>query len=86
MASESQHASQLLTAREAAGRLRCSLTTVYALIGSGALPVVRVGKRKGYRIDARDVDAFIDERRHAKQPRKANGVPPRPRLKHIRLQ
>jgi excisionase family DNA binding protein len=76
---------RLLTVREAAKRLCCSITNVYSLIDRGALPFVSVGNAKGYRIDPADIDAFIQERKKAKRGTPQNGAPPRPRLKHIRF-
>jgi len=77
--------SALLTVSEAARRLRCSATNVYSLIERGLLPFVRVGNAKGYRIDPKDIEAFIEERKQAKGGTPKTGVPPRPRLKHIRV-
>lgn len=54
---------KLLTIAQAADLLTCSPATVYALIDSGQLPVVSIGKSKGYRIDPSDLDAFILERK-----------------------
>lgn len=75
----------LLTVREAAALLRCSATNVYSLIDSGEIPVVRVGNAKGYRIDPRDIDAFIQKRKEAKPGNQSNGIPARPKLKHIKF-
>ena len=80
-----QRPNELLTIREAAKRLRCSATNVYSLIDRGALPFVRVGNAKGYRIDPCDLDSFVQQRKQAKQGTPNNGVPPRPRLKHIKI-
>ena len=76
--------SRLLTVAEAAQFLGCSETNVYALIDSGDLPFVCIGRRKGYRLDRLDIEAFIERRKQSKAaapPRKM----PRPKLKHIRL-
>lgn len=54
---------QLLTIKQAANRLCCSAANVYALIETGVLAVVQVGRRKGYRIDLRDLEAFIQSRK-----------------------
>ena len=75
---------QLLTVRETATRLRCSATNVYSLIDKGELPVVRVGNAKGYRIDIRDVDAFVHRRKEAKASTQVKPPTSRPKLKHIR--
>jgi len=75
---------RLLTISEAAEALGCSEANIYALIDAGDLPFVPIGRRKGYRIDAADIGAFIDRR---KQQKSGAAVPrlARPRLKHIRL-
>lgn len=75
----------LLTVREAADRLHCSQNNVYALINDGLLPVVRVGRAKGYRIDPQDLQAFIDRQKETCQSSQSVVRPPRPRLKHIKL-
>jgi len=77
--------SRLLTVKETAQRLGCSPTNVYGLINAGAIAYVRVGNTKGYRIDPRDLNAFIEQRKQAKQSHDSNGIPPRPRLKHIKI-
>ncbi len=85
MNDESTTLDDLLTVREAAVRLRCSQTNVYALIGRGELPFVRVGAHKGYRIDPSDLLAFVRERKCAKR---SGAKPPElsaRRLKHIRI-
>ncbi|HEX6964099.1 MAG TPA: helix-turn-helix domain-containing protein [Lacipirellula sp.] len=74
---------QLLTVKQTAARLCCSLANVYALIEKGELAVVRVGQQKGYRIDLRDLDAFVGERKFrfataAPKPRRST-------LKHLHL-
>lgn len=74
---------QLLTVKEVAERLQCSDANVYALVEAGQLPFVRIGRSKGYRIDAGDLAAFIEERKVQKTGAKPR--PPRPRLKHIRF-
>jgi excisionase family DNA binding protein len=74
---------RLLTIKQAAEQLACSEANVYALVGAGQLPFVRVGSRKGLRIDSRDLDAFIQSRKV--QYEQAKPKPPRPRLKHIKL-
>jgi len=50
--------SRLLTVPEAAAYLRVSDWTIYKLVRAGDLPVVHVGR--GFLIDARDLDDFID--------------------------
>ena len=76
---------QLLTVNETATLLGCSRANVYGLIDAGELPVVSVGKSRGYRIDRSDIDAFIQRRKTYKgEPKPAPPVS-RPRLKHIRF-
>ncbi len=75
----------LMTVKEAARFLGCSQTNVYALIDAGELVVIAIGKSRGYRIDRRDIDAFIQRRRFRKEGRKPAVPTPRPRLKHIKL-
>jgi len=73
---------QLLTVTQAADRLCCSAANVYALIEAGAIAIVQVGKRKGYRIDLRDLEAFVSDRKYryaAARPMQSQG-----RLKHLK--
>jgi hypothetical protein len=59
---------------------------VYGLIERGQLAVVCVGRRKGYRIDGRDLEAFIDHRRVLlREPTADRRAVPSPRLKHLEL-
>lgn len=74
---------KLLTVKQAAAWLGCSAANVYALISTGALAVVQVGSRKGYRVDLRDLDAFVQQRKFCLQPAKA--PPPKAPLKHLKL-
>lgn len=74
---------QLLSVRQTAARLHCSAANVYALIEGGELPVVRVGRQKGYRIDLRDLDSFVSNRKFRLGSPKKN-LPRRP-LKHLKL-
>ena len=53
-----QFPARLLTVTEAAQFLGCSETNVYALIDGGDLPFVSIGRRKGYRLDRIDLEAF----------------------------
>jgi excisionase family DNA binding protein len=78
-----RQAPRLLTISDAAVYLGCSEANVYALISAGELPYVSIGRRKGYRLDRRDLEEFIDRRKLQKAvaPRRT----PRPRLKHLRL-
>ena len=73
----------LLTIRETAERLGCSEANVYALIEGGELPYVRIGRRKGYRIDPADLAGFIAGRKEQREP--ARPRLHRPRLKHLKL-
>jgi len=52
---------KLLTLKEVAERLRVGRTTVWKLRRSGALPTVRIGRK--VLVDARDLEAFIQERK-----------------------
>jgi len=72
----------LLTIKETAQRLCCSAACVYALVASGELPVVRIGLQKGYRVDVRDLDAFVSDRKFRYRPQVAQL--PRPKLTHLR--
>lgn len=80
---DAQAQPQLLSVAEAAIVLACSESNVYALIESGDLPYVQIGKAKGYRIDVVDILAFIAERKKQKRCVKPNA--PRTRLKHIKI-
>ena len=48
----------LIDLPDAARRLGISLTTLRRLIAAGELPIVTIGR--AYRVDPRDLDAFID--------------------------
>lgn len=74
---------RLLTVAEAARFLGCSEANVYGLIAAGDLPSVRVGRRKGIRLDRQDLEAFIESRKQQRTatPRSVT----RSKLKHIRL-
>lgn len=76
---------QLLSVKQAAARLGCSAANLYGLINRGELPFVRIGRSKGYRIDSRDLDAFVQERKRARPGAAARALPARPKLKHIRF-
>jgi excisionase family DNA binding protein len=73
----------LLTVNETAQRLGCSTANVYALIQSGELPVVPVGRRKGYRIDIRDLAQFADNRKFRCMARVSETQPRH--LRHLRF-
>jgi excisionase family DNA binding protein len=51
----------LLTTAEAADRLSISLRSLQAIIATGEIPIVRIGRRVA--IDPRDLDAFVRARR-----------------------
>ena len=75
--------SRLLTVEKVARFLGCSAANVYGLIDSGALPFVSIGIRKGYRIDIKDIESFIQDRKQHKSQQSSPA--PRPKLKHLRL-
>lgn len=58
---------EILTAEQAAEYLQVHRMTLYRYIREGLLPAVRLGKM--YRLFRRDVEAFLDARRH--QPNSA---------------
>ncbi len=74
---------QLMTVVEVAEHLGCSRTNVYGLIGRGLLPVICVGRSKGYRVHPHDLDRFLAERRIEYE--RPSRPCPRPRLKHLKL-
>lgn len=76
-------AAGLMTVRDVAKFVGCSVANVYGLIETGELPVIAIGKTRGYRIDRHDLDEFL--RRRKQQKFAAPPKPPRPKLKHIRL-
>jgi excisionase family DNA binding protein len=76
---------RLLTVNETAALLGCSRANVYGLIEAGELPVISVGKSRGYRIDRSDIDEFIERRKTCKEGRRPAPPATRPRLKHIKL-
>lgn len=76
---------RLLTIPQAAERLGCSRANVYGLINAGELPVVSIGRSRGYRIDSQDIEAFIQRRKSKREGGYADPLPARPRLKHIKL-
>ena len=53
----------LLTIAQVAELLACSPATVYALVDAGQLPVITIGKSKGYRVDPLDLETFVVERK-----------------------
>ncbi len=72
----------LLTIKQAAQRLSCSAACVYALVASGELPVVRIGLQKGYRVDIRDLDAFVSDRKFRYRSEAVRI--PKAKFKHLR--
>ena len=76
---------RLMTIKQTAILLGCSTANVYALIDSGELPVISVGKSRGYRIDQRDIEEFVSRRKTWKGGARQRVPLPRPRLRHIRL-
>jgi excisionase family DNA binding protein len=78
-------AALLVTVVETARLLDCSRANVYGLIEAGELPVISIGRSRGYRIDRRDIEEFIRRRKFRKQGKKPAGPAPRLRLKHIKL-
>ena len=78
-------ATPLLTVRQTAQLIGCSVTNVYALIAAGELPVIAIGKSRGYRIDLRDVEGFLQRRKFCKDGPSPMTPTARPRLKHLKL-
>ncbi len=75
----------MLTVKQVAERLNCSIATVYSLIDSGTLACVRIGSRGGgIRVTPEDLQAFIESRR-SQSPPPPQPKRPRPVLKHLRL-
>ncbi|MGL4511578.1 MAG: helix-turn-helix domain-containing protein [Lacipirellulaceae bacterium] len=75
----------LLTVREGAEWLGCSVGNVYGLIEQGRLPVVRVGARRGYRLDPRDLDEFVEAQRVRLRSPERLRPPARRPLRHLTL-
>lgn len=77
----------LLTIAQVAEMLACSPATVYALVDGGQLPVVSIGKSKGYRVDPNDLETFVAERKFTFRKSEELGVPqplPTTGFKHLR--
>ncbi len=72
----------LLTVKQAASCLCCSQANLYSLIERGELPVVQIGVHKGYRIDRRDLELFIEGRKFRYRS-EAQPIP-KGTLKHLR--
>lgn len=75
---------RLLTIAEIATALSCSEANVYSLINAGKLAYVLVGKRKGYRVSADELQRFIESQTSQTKPAETKPTY-RPRLRHIRL-
>ena len=82
---EKQPTLQLLTIADVARVLACSEANVYAIIESGALPYLTIGKSKGYRVDQQDLAEFIQSRKKGKQGVEDKAPRPRPRLRHLKV-
>lgn len=67
---------ELLTAKELCGLLRCSLPTVKRLLKRGEFPIVRIGKRVLVRQEA--VEAWIQAHETPAQRHTAAGLPDPP--------
>jgi len=76
---------QLLSVNETAVLLGCSRANIYGLVEAGQLPVIAIGRSRGYRIDRRDIEAFIERRKTCRVGKRPAPPAPRPRLKHIKL-
>ena len=61
----------LLTVKQVAERLNCCESQVYALLGAGELPYIRIGlgKQGGKRIDEADLEELPNSRRYGGRPR-----------------
>ncbi len=75
---------RLLTAKQVAELLGCSLGNVYGLLESGQLPRVRIGRQKGYRIAESDLSIFIEQRKSGPVSASSKSGVARA-LKHIRM-
>jgi excisionase family DNA binding protein len=56
------HAREILTVEQTADLMQVHRITVYRYIRAGRLPAVKLGKH--YRLFSRDVEAFLEARRH----------------------
>lgn len=77
----------LLTIAQVAEVLACSPATVYALVDGGQLPVVSIGKSKGYRVDPNDLETFVAERKFTFRKSEELAIPkpaPNTAFKHLR--
>lgn len=62
---------EILTVEQAAEYLQVHKITLYRYIREGLLPAVRLGKM--YRLFRRDVEAFLDSKRHPPDSDSAGG-------------
>lgn len=76
---------RLLTVKQAAARLCCSQANLYTLIERGDLPVVAVGRRKGYRLDVADLDAFVAGRKVCYDAQLPTATERQKTLRHLQL-
>jgi excisionase family DNA binding protein len=70
---EDEFVQEVLTVKEVAHQLRCSLSQVYRLFAEGKLEGFRLGE-EGVRIHARAVTAYMERQANAK--RVGNAAPP----------
>jgi excisionase family DNA binding protein len=69
---------RFLTLEDVATYLNVSVAQVYALVRSGALPAIKIGGRGVWRVDRRQLDAYID-RLHRETEEWARAHPLNPR-------
>ncbi len=62
---------KLLTVNEVAERLKVTPLTVRRWLNAEKIAGVQLGDRAGWRIDEKDLEAFLAERRTGKEKRKA---------------
>jgi excisionase family DNA binding protein len=76
----------LLTVKQAAERLNCCESQVYALLGAGRIAYVQIGlgRQGGKRIDERDLEAFLAAAKRCGTPPRVP-QPARPTLKRLSL-
>jgi excisionase family DNA binding protein len=70
--------SRFLTLEDVATYLNVSVPQAYALVRSGDLPAIKIGGRGVWRVDRRQLDAFI-ERKHDETRTWARSHPLAPR-------
>ena len=58
---------KLIPVSVVAGRLGCSVSSVYRLISSGEITCFRVGPKKGYMIDQADLACYLARRASTNQ-------------------